>query len=192
MNETQENILKQFETIKTKRCVLRKITLDDAQDMYRYCSNPEVTQYTKFNTHKSIEDTQNAIEQIFIPEKLTKWGITLKESDKVIGTIDYLSLDDHSATLAYALSQDYWGQGIVPEAAKELVKIAFEELSLKVVYASHHIKNEKSGNVMKKIGMTKWGKDYYFDFKRQPYVENVKYGMTVGEYKKLKEEILDL
>lgn len=182
MEKSQNLILIEHTIMETKRCLLRKITLLDIEDMYDYCSDEAVTKYTRFTTHKSKEETREVIANSFIPERLTKWGIELKQTKKLIGTIDWLTINKDSATLGYALSKEYWEQGIMPEVAQRMMQLAFEDLKLKVVYATHHKDNISSGKVMQKIGMKPWGKDYYFNFKEEPLVEIVKYGMTYEEY----------
>ncbi|MGX6971210.1 GNAT family N-acetyltransferase [Vagococcus bubulae] len=190
MKKSQNLILTENTIMGTKRCFLRKITLLDVDDMYEYCSNKDVTKYTKFETHESKEETKEAIANIFIPDRLTKWGIELKQTKKLIGTIDWLTINEDSATLGYALSKEYWGQGIMPEVAQRMMQLAFEDLKLKVVYATHHKDNINSGKVMQKIGMNAWGKDYYFNFKGEPLVEIVKYGMTYDEYVEMNRHLL--
>lgn len=182
MINSQEMILKENSVMETSRCLLRKISLDNIDDMYDYCSMEEVTRYTKFSQHQSKEETKTIIETIFIPKQLTKWGIELKETNKLIGTVDFMSIDKDCATIGYALSPKYWGRGIVPEVAERLLQLSFEELDLKVVYATHHKDNLNSGKVMQKIGMKKIGTDYYFNFKDKPLVETMKYAITFEDY----------
>ena len=182
MEKDQHDILLKLNEIVTPRCVLRNITLVDVDDMFEYCSSENVTRYTKFSRHQSKEETKEAIKEIFIPNQLTKWGIVLRETDKLIGTIDFMTLTKDYAVLGYALSEKYWGQGIVPEAAKKLIQVGFEKLNVSVIYATHHKDNLNSGRVMQKIGMTKLGKDYYYNFKGKPFVETVKYAINRDEF----------
>ncbi|UUV99648.1 hypothetical protein G314FT_18110 [Vagococcus luciliae] len=88
MEKSQNLILIEHTIMETKRCLLRKITLLDIEDMYDYRSDESVTKYTRFTTHKSKEETREVIANSFIPERLTKWGIELKQTKKLIGTID--------------------------------------------------------------------------------------------------------
>ena len=46
-------------TLETKRLILRPFTIDDAGEMFcGWASDPEVTKYLTWNTHKSIEETK--------------------------------------------------------------------------------------------------------------------------------------
>ena len=72
--------------------------------------------------------------------------------------------------LAWAVGDKFWGQGIVPEAAKAVLKFLFD-LGYVRVQAGHDISNPKSGRVMEKIGMT-------FEGTRRKYSLN-KHGVLI-------------
>ena len=76
----------------------------------------------------------------------------------MIGTIDLrVNEIQDNAELGYALNKAYWGNGDMPEAAKALLTLGFEELALVRIFAQHDVENPKSGRVMEKIGMKKEG-----------------------------------
>ena len=54
------------------------------------------------------------------------------------------------AELGYTLNKAFWGQGIVPEAARMLLSLGFEKLALVRIYALHDQRNHRSGRVMEK------------------------------------------
>ena len=136
----------------TKRLVLAPVTIDDAPDMFEYASNPENAYYV-FETNKSLQDTKDIIQKIFIENGLGKYGIFLNE--KLIGTIYFLNLDDRnkSAELSYVLNKKFEGHGYATEAAIKLRDIFFTELECERLYARHTFDNLKSMNLMARIGM---------------------------------------
>lgn len=136
----------------TKRLVLAPVTIDDAPDMFEYASNPENAYYV-FETNKSLQDTKDIIQKIFIENGLGKFGIFLNE--KLIGTIYFLNLDDRnkSAELSYVLNEKFEGHGYATEAAIKLRDIFFTELEGERLYARHTFDNLKSMNLMARIGM---------------------------------------
>ena len=136
----------------TKRLVLAPVTIDDAPDMFEYASNPENAYYV-FETNKSLQDTKDIIQKIFIENGLGKYGIFLNE--KLIGTIYFLNLDDRnkSAELSYVLNKKCEGHGYATEAAIKLRDIFFTELEGERLYARHTFDNLKSMNLMARIGM---------------------------------------
>ena len=136
----------------TERLVLAPVTIDDAPDMFEYASNPENAYYV-FETNKSLQDTKDIIQKIFIGNGLGKFGIFLNK--KLIGTIYFLNLDDRnkSAELSYVLNKKFEGHGYATEAAIKLRDIFFNELEGERLYARHTFDNLKSMNLMARIGM---------------------------------------
>lgn len=143
--------------LETDRLMLRPITLDDAEDLFEYASDPENTKHT-FPTHKSIEETEWVISNLFMSSPLGNFAIELKENGKMIGTCDLrVNESEKSAELAYAINKKYWGNGYAPEAAKRLLELAFQDLKIERLWAKFSSENPASGRVMEKIGMEKEG-----------------------------------
>jgi [ribosomal protein S5]-alanine N-acetyltransferase len=143
----------------TERLILRKIKIDDVEDMFVYGSDPEVSRYVTWNQHQSISDTQEFVEFIlaqYDSGRLAPWGIEWKETGKLIGTIDFVSwnTNHHFAEIGYVISRDYWGKGITTEAAKELIKFGFTNMGLERIQAKCFVENIGSERVMEKAGMS--------------------------------------
>jgi [ribosomal protein S5]-alanine N-acetyltransferase len=144
--------------LETDRLLLRKITLDDVQDMYAYCSDEKVAEYVTWDTHQSISDTtafvKYALNQ-YSSKKVAPWGIEYKENQKLIGTIDFVSWQTNhkTAEIGYVLARDYWGRGLVTEAAKEIIKFGFNHMNLVRIQARCFEENIGSERVMEKTGM---------------------------------------
>ncbi|MFD2444794.1 GNAT family N-acetyltransferase [Bacillus sp. CGMCC 1.16607] len=154
-----EEVYGNLPVIETERLILRKVTLDDANDVFLYGSNEEVSKYVTWNTHQTLSESEGFIQFIleqYENKKLGLWGIEYKENGQFIGTIDFVSWQPHHkiAETGYVLSQDYWSKGIITEAAKELIKFGFENMDLARIQARCFIENIGSWKVMEKIGMT--------------------------------------
>jgi ribosomal-protein-alanine N-acetyltransferase len=154
-----EKIFGTLPTIETERLILRKITLEDAEDMYNYASNEEVSKYVTWETHKSLSHTKQFIEFVlnqYEKKKIAPWGIEYKENGKFIGTIDFTSwqLKNYAAEIGYVISQDYWGKGITTEAANEVIKFGFNNMDLVRIQAICIVENKGSARVMEKTGMS--------------------------------------
>lgn len=154
-----DNKTKLFET---ERLILRRFELSDAEDMFKnYCSSENVARYVKWSAHKSIDDTKAYLENVALPrynEGCYQWAIVLKETNEVVGCIDVCETANNntSAMLGWCLSEELWGQGLMPEAGKVVRDYLFDEGFVRV-WAKHHTANPKSGRVMAKLGMTHEG-----------------------------------
>ena len=128
-----------MKTLETERLRLTMFTMEDAADLYDYAKNPNVGPHAGWSPHKSREESEIIIRDLFLPNET--WAIRMKDETKadgkpgkVIGSIslepDRYRPDANSKELGYSLSEDYWKQGIMTEAAKEVIRFAFEELGL--------------------------------------------------------------
>ena len=147
-------------TLNTNRLILRRITLDDASNMFNnWASNKNVTKYMTWDGHKSVEETKMIISSwinSYSKETFYHWVIELKEINEVIGTISVVDKkeDVGEVELGYCISEAYWNKGLMSEAVKEVIKFFFEEVKANRVCASHAKENPSSGKVMKKCNMT--------------------------------------
>ncbi|MCR5466696.1 MAG: GNAT family N-acetyltransferase [Lachnospiraceae bacterium] len=147
-------------TIETERLVLRRYKVEDAGDMYQnWTSDPEVTKFLSWPTHTSVEFTKKLLTQwvsYYDEGRTYNWGITVKGDDRVIGNIAVVERDERTCSyeIGYCLCKAYWGQGIMPEALRAVIDYLFEgESDLMRIYATHDLRNPKSGRVMEKAGM---------------------------------------
>ena len=145
--------------LETKRLILRRFRLDDAEDMYRnWASDPEVTRYLTWPCHSSSEATRGLLEQWaerYADGSVFNWAIEFRAAQQVIGNIAAVKLNEEigSAEIGYCLSRRYWGQGIMPEALIAVMRYLFDEAGINRIAAYHDVNNPKSGRVMEKAGM---------------------------------------
>ena len=147
-------------TIETERLVLRRYRVDDAEDMFNnWTSDPEVTKFLSWPTHTSVDFTRSLLTKwvsFYDDGKTYNWGITLKGEDRIIGNIAVVERDERTCSyeIGYCLGKKFWGRGIMPEALRAVIRYLFEgESDLNRVYATHDLRNPKSGRVMQKAGM---------------------------------------
>ena len=138
----------------TGRLLLRRWKESDAEECYRYAKDPRVGPIAGWPVHTSVEISRQVIRDILaVPET---YAIVLKETGLPVGSIGLhhndLAEKDDEAELGYWLGVPYWGRGIVPEAARELLRHAFEDLMLKRVWCGYYEGNEKSKRVQEKLG----------------------------------------
>lgn len=59
---------------------------------------------------------------------------------------------DDECEMGFWLGKEYWGNGIMPEAAGELLRHGFEELNMSTVWCGYYDGNQKSKRAQEKIG----------------------------------------
>ncbi|GEP19927.1 GNAT family N-acetyltransferase [Pediococcus argentinicus] len=172
-----------FQHLETERLILRPVNLDDVNDMFEYMSDPEVAHFVTFDVHKDVEECRDSVLGYFMANPTGKWAIEDKHLHKMIGTID-MRIDEStkSAEIGYVLNRSFWGQGIMPEAARELLQVGFDELGLNRIFATYNAKNTKSGRVMQKIGMQKEGVLRQGAVIKGELIDKVYYSILKSEY----------
>ena len=143
--------------IKTPRLILRQLRKEDAESIFEYASDAEMTAYVSWETHKSLEDSKSFIEKSlnhYLDSPLMPLGLSLKEApDRVIGTVGIQKKPAFEGELSYALSRQYWRQGFMFEACSALLDKAFTEYHFKRIFATSVKENLPSKSLMKKLGM---------------------------------------
>jgi RimJ/RimL family protein N-acetyltransferase len=149
--------------LETDRLILRRFTADDADLLIELDSDPAVMRYLTGGRATAPEDIRERI----LPRILAgieKWEgklgmLAANEKDggafigwfilrpKAEGPLDEVEL-------GYRLRQAAWGKGYATEGSEALVRKAFTELGVRLIWAETMFVNRGSRNVMEKLGMT--------------------------------------
>lgn len=165
-----------------ERIYLRHVLLKDAEDMHEYAKDEETTKFV-FDRHESLEDTRKNIAKYFLSSPLGKYAIVLKETEKMIGTIDFRIEETHKkAELGYTVNKDYWGKGYATEAGKMAIQLGFEVFGLQRIFAFHDVRNPASGKVMEKMGLTYEGHYRTNRFVKGEFVDDKCYSIIKEDY----------
>ncbi len=141
----------------TERLILRHWEESNAENLYEYAKDPDVGPIAGWPAHQSIEESLDVIKNVFNTKEA--YAICLKTDNKAIGAIE-LKLNGHTdmtnrddeCELGYWLGKPFWGQGIMPEAAKEMIRHAFEDIGMTKIWVGYYEGNTKSKRVQEKTG----------------------------------------
>lgn len=145
--------------METKRLLLRPWNPEDAQALYEYAKDPLVGPAAGWPVHTSVENSRQIIKNVLcVPET---YAVCFKDDNRAIGSIGLKMGDATDMTertdeceLGYWLGKPFWGKGIIPEAAEELLRHAFEDLGMSAVWCGYYEGNRKSCRVTQKLGFT--------------------------------------
>lgn len=143
------------ERFETTRLVLRKPTLADADAVFtRYASDPEVTRFLGWPTHRTIADTVAFL--TFSDAEWSRWPagpylIESRSEHKLLGSTGLRFESPSIAVAGYVLARDAWGNGYATEALTAIVGIA-EGLGITRLCALCHAEHLASARVMVKAG----------------------------------------
>lgn len=144
----------QAEIIDCKHVILRRLSIDDAEDMFEFTRMKEVSEYLSWNPHKSVNEDFAFIKQAMKDLNTRYFGVVLKNEDKLIGCLHFYNINKRHrrAEISYILNPKYSGKGYASEAVSALIKKAFQEgyIRIQSLCIEGNIKSEK---LMRRCGM---------------------------------------
>ena len=133
----------------TDRLVLRPWEESDAESLYEYAKDDRVGPIAGWPVHTSVENSRDIIRDILAAPGT--FAVCLKEDGKAIGSIGLMmgehsniGLPDNEAEIGYWIGVPFWGRGLIPEAVREIIRYAFEELQLETLWCGYFEGNDKS------------------------------------------------
>ena len=181
-------VLKDLPTLETDRLILRKMTPDDAEAMFAYASDPEVTRYVTWETHRSIEDSRSFLELAlgkYESGEEPDWGIVYKGDHRFVGACGIVGwVTEHArAEVGFVLSREYWGRGLMSEAVRTMLSFGFERMGLNRIEARCVAENVASARVMEKAGMTHEGTLRQREYIKRAYRDMEIYSILSNEFR---------
>lgn len=143
--------------LETERLILRRFDESDAENVYLYAKDPDVGPIAGWPPHKSVDESREVIRNVFSGSEA--YAVCLKSDNKAIGAIELklnghtdMTEKDNECELGYWLGKPFWGQGIIPEAVREILRHAFEDIGMNKVWCGYYDGNVKSKRVQEKCG----------------------------------------
>jgi RimJ/RimL family protein N-acetyltransferase len=147
------------EAFETERLRGRRPAMSDAEAVFEYGRDPEVTRYMEFRTHTEMrtvhEFLQGCAPRWASGEEFC-WALTLKGDDRAIGTIA-CRIRGRALDFGYVLNRRYWGRGLATEAARFVVTWASELPVIDRIWAVCDAENLASARVLEKAGLDREG-----------------------------------
>ena len=143
----------------TERLVLREWTDDDIEPFAEMCADVEVMRhFPSVMTRDETVEMVAAIRSRFTDQGYGLWAV--EHDGRFIGYVGLNSTGPAFVTsfspcreVGWRLARHAWGRGFAAEAARESLRIGFEEHGLDIIYSWTTRANIRSENVMKRLGM---------------------------------------
>ena len=137
--------------METERLILDPIRESDKEDYFHNISHDEKVLETFICRYaETLEDFDFSS----CPGRSDLFAVRLKETDRLIGIINFFDEKEGACEIGYGIGSRYWNQGYATEAVRRFLKYLFTEKGLHTVYASFFTGNDASRRVMEKCGMT--------------------------------------
>lgn len=142
--------------IRTERLLLRPFLGTDAAAVLAYASDPLVTRYLAWPTHRSLEDSR-----AFLTFAAQEWSrapagpfaILWAGTGQLVGSTGLVFDDPQTAAVGYVLAREWWGRAIASEALRAMVRLA-ADLGVRRLYGIFHVDHHGSERVLAQCGFT--------------------------------------
>jgi len=127
-----------FPDLTTERLVLRQIKPEDDNEIFAIRSDDRVNKFLERPKCTTIEEARLFIDKInngISNNEWVYWGITLRNDNKIIGTICFwnISKENYSAEAGFELHPDFQGKGIMQEALSKIIQFGLSVMRLKLI-----------------------------------------------------------
>jgi len=144
--------------LETDRLTLRHLTEEDAEFILTLLNEPDWIKYIGDRGIRTVEDAKKYIKEgpmtMYDEHGIGLYLIELKENAQPIGLCGLLHRDFlKDVDLGFALLSKYWGKGYAFEAAQGTLTYGAEMLGHSRIVGFTSLDNEKSSNLLQKLGM---------------------------------------
>ncbi len=143
--------------LQTERLIMRPWRETDAESLYEYARNPSVGPIAGWPVHTSVENSREVIRDILSAPGI--YAITVRPDDTAVGSIGLmvgpasnLLLPADEAEIGYWIGEPLWGRGYTTEAAREIIRYAFDRGGITTLWCGWFDGNERSRRVGEKCG----------------------------------------
>ena len=144
--------------LQTARLTLRPLAQSDVSMLHQFWTDPEVRRYLwgdQIMSESTISEIVDASEQFFQTTGSGFFALEHKEqAGELVGFCGHRQFEDgERVELLYAITPEYWGEGLVTEAAREVLRHGFSSCGFETVIAATDTPNQPAVRVMQRLGM---------------------------------------
>ncbi|HLA64569.1 MAG TPA: GNAT family N-acetyltransferase [Rhodothermales bacterium] len=149
-------------TLDTPRLRLRTIRPADDPALFAVFGDEEALRYWSRPPFVDVDEAsayRGKIESGFASRTLFQWGVTLRETDELIGTCTLAGWErEHRrAELGYIIARPHWRKGYASEAVRAVLAFAFGPMNIHRVEADIDPANDASRRMLEKLGFSQEG-----------------------------------
>jgi RimJ/RimL family protein N-acetyltransferase len=176
--------------IETDRLWLRVFVRDDLDELYEIRSRADVNTYlyseamSRAEVSAKLDERIAKLSELAAPGDSLMLAVVRKDTGAMIGDVvlNWLPGLHDQAEIGYVLHPGHHGNGFATEAARPLLRIAFEELKAHRVIGRLDGRNIASGRVLEKLGMRKEAHFRENEFVKGEWTDEIVYAILASEW----------
>lgn len=161
----------------TPRLTLRPLKPEDAEDVASILNHPDVGRMIRQISLPYLVDTARAWLETHAGERhrgeAFRFAIILGET--LIGCVDVDEIEGGNGELGFWFHPAHWGHGYAGEAARAVLRFAFDRLGLEKLATTHAVDNDASGRLLRKLGFRRAGETKAWSHSRRQEVTQIIY-----------------
>ncbi|WP_026422503.1 GNAT family N-acetyltransferase [Actinokineospora inagensis] len=176
--------------ITTRRLVLRLFTADDLDALWRIQSREDVTRYLYWGprTRQEVEEAladRLSWTAVDLEHHRLVLAVTLAATGELLGDVGLhlVSQEHRTVELGYIFHPDHAGRGYATESAREMLRVAFEDLGMHRVIARLDGANTASAGVAERLGMRREAHFVRNEYVRGRWTDELVYALLADEWR---------
>ncbi len=148
--------------LETERLVLRQWRAEDAEPLFAFAGDAETMRF--IGSGQPWPDIETAhrwlgrVTAAYRERGYGIWAVIEKANGRLIGSCGFSLLPDSGEIdFGYVYARDTWGRGLATEAARAVLRYAFEQLGFAEVTANTAPEHHASRRVLEKVGFVYQG-----------------------------------
>lgn len=164
---------------------LRKWNKNDAENVVKHANNINVAKYltNQFPHPYTLQDAEDYISVVEKDEITRVFAIDVDgEAVGSIGIFPQSDIHEKNAEIGYWLSEDYWGQGIMSGAIRQIVDYGFRTFDITRIFARPFGINIGSQKALEKAGFTIEASFEKALYKNGEYFDEIYYSVRKNDH----------
>lgn len=138
-------------------CQIRPWRLTDAPDLAAALSNRKIQENLRDGPPYpyTVQDAREYISGMLCADETKTFAFAVTVQDKAIGSIGVFrgeNIHRQTAELGYYLAEEYWGNGLMAQAVRQVCSHVFANSDILRIYAEPFSRNTASCRVLEKAG----------------------------------------
>jgi RimJ/RimL family protein N-acetyltransferase len=180
--------------IETERLLLRPFVTEDFDAVFSMQSRPDVARYLYWDA-RDEDEVRDALEKKVAGTAIRSEGdavflaAVLTSTGELVGdmVVHLLSQEHSTAEIGFIVHPDHHGHGYATEAARPLLKLAFEDVQVHRVIGRVEPRNVASARVLEKLGMRQEAHLIENEFVKGEWQSELIYAMLDREWRAVTE-----
>jgi RimJ/RimL family protein N-acetyltransferase len=185
----RQSMLRPVYPVRTRRLLLRPLTVGDVDALLVYRSRPDVCRYVPFEpmTREVIKErlaSQWANTELTDESQALTLGVEMAGTGELVGDVVLFwhSRQHGGGEIGYVLHPDFSGHGYATEAAHALLRLGFDELGLHRIIARVDERNESSAKLARRLGMREEARLVRNEFFKGEWSTELDFAMLADEW----------